>query len=421
MATKIIRFSESEIKKCQSDSAFTEFRDERYPLRLRFNTKRNKASWYIVHCANGKAHWHKIGAWPIIKLKDILANLSQYKANMEARLKIQVFESQFKTVAELLNWYLERSQSDQTIKPSRRTTIKWAITRQLNPQIGQLEIENLNHQLLDEKLFWPLQKEYQIATIRSLWAVLKLAFKRAQKLKLIQRNPVAEFEFSDFIETKIKPKAAQLDKQQLSELQHDIERASVPAKFMVLFMLMHATRIGETRQTKWTHFCFDSQRWHIPEELTKTRQSLTLPLTEQAIDLLKQYRMWQQSQNYSGVFLFPNQRKRNALTANKANDLISEVSKGDWSSHSLRKLARTVWADLGVDYMSAELLLNHALSRLEQTYIHTYAEEQKQKSLTKYHDWLNQQVPELMQSLQSVTDLRSTNQLDLIQTTQGKE
>ena len=57
--------------------------------------------------------------------------------------------------------------------------------------------------------------------------------------------------------------------------------------------------------------------------------------------------------------------------------MIRAIANGQWTGHDLRKLARTVWADIGIDYLVAETLLNHAKGKLEQAYIHTYIELQK--------------------------------------------
>ncbi len=67
---------------------------------------------------------------------------------------------------------------------------------------------------------------------------------------------------------------------------------------------------------------------------------------------------------------------------------MSSVSAGEWSAHDLRKLARSRWADQGVDYLVSELMLNHALSKLDKTYINTLVEGQIMEALTQYHEWL---------------------------------
>lgn len=60
-----------------------------------------------------------------------------------------------------------------------------------------------------------------------------------------------------------------------------------------------------------------------------------------------------------------------------------------WSAHDLRKRARSIWAELGVDYIVAESLLNHSGSALDEAYIYAHMAENKREALQTYHDWLN--------------------------------
>ncbi|OBU32036.1 hypothetical protein [Photobacterium kishitanii] len=75
-------------------------------------------------------------------------------------------------------------------------------------------------------------------------------------------------------------------------------------------------------------------------------------------------------------------------------------TKKAWSAHDLRKRARSIWAELGVDYIVCEYLLNHARDKLDQAYIHTHMELQKKEALETYHKWLKKDgVPVSIQNL----------------------
>ena len=52
--------------------------------------------------------------------------------------------------------------------------------------------------------------------------------------------------------------------------------------------------------------------------------------------------------------------------------------------------------DLKVDYMIGEFLLNHAMSKLDEAYIHTEAQALKREALEKYA-WLDEQKPRYIQ------------------------
>ena len=86
---------------------------------------------------------------------------------------------------------------------------------------------------------------------------------------------------------------------------------------------------------------------------------------------------------------------------------FTALSGEQWTSHDLRKTARTAWADLGVDYLIGELLLNHALKALDVTYIHTTAEAQKRQALERWHAWLDERGFAALHSATGATDART--------------
>ncbi|WP_150781354.1 hypothetical protein [Pseudomonas fluorescens] len=53
--------------------------------------------------------------------------------------------------------------------------------------------------------------------------------------------------------------------------------------------------------------------------------------------------------------------------------LFKAMAKGEGESHELRKVARAQWMDLGIDYLAAGMLLNHAMNDLDATFVHTTA------------------------------------------------
>jgi integrase len=160
---------------------------------------------------------------------------------------------------------------------------------------------------------------------------------------------------------------------------------------LFVLLIMHSTRIGETINAKWDAFDFEQKLWRIPEHDTKTKQAHLLPLTEQAINWLKFYKKYQLN-NGKSIYLFPQKsNKRKPMSANQGSRIISAMAKGKWSAHDLRKFARSIWMELGVDYMVGEFLLNHTLNKLNQAYIHTLAMPNCKAALTLWSNWLEEQ------------------------------
>ncbi|BAC96883.1 phage integrase [Vibrio vulnificus YJ016] len=381
--------SDAAIKRHLADGSVYQLKDPRYSLYLRYNTARTGGSWLLVHYAKGKQRRSKIGAWPVTSSKVIFDRLGAFKAEIGLNPSgADVCIGQFTSVGDLLRWYQVRVSKNRSMSKSRKVNTKSMIKCHLLPMLGDIELAHVSRQVLDAELMWPLQERYEISMVRCVFAALKVAFKQAKKLKLIEDNPLADLRFSDFIDATIAIKDAKVRPEHVKSIIESLGKHDEASQALVVMILAHGTRIGETRQARWDHIDFDSREWFIPSENTKTKSAHRLPLTDDMIGYLKQYRA---SQKSDSVFLFPSARKRSVMSASNASKKIKAVSNGQWTAHDLRKVARTVWADLGVDYMVSEILLNHALSKLDKTYVHTFVEAKKREALTSYQVWLNLQ------------------------------
>ena len=69
---------------------------------------------------------------------------------------------------------------------------------------------------------------------------------------------------------------------------------------------------------------------------------------------------------------------------------MREVSGRQWTSHDLRKLMRSSLADIGVDHMVGELLINHALGVTTETYLTRDAMERRREALERWHARLDE-------------------------------
>ncbi|SFB46337.1 tyrosine-type recombinase/integrase [Azotobacter beijerinckii] len=385
-----IKFSEAEIRRHAEQPHIRQLRDPRYPpLLLRFATGRARASWLIVRHAQGRSTSTKLGNWPDLPARAAIELLPQKLAELTGDPSAVVRVLGWETVADLLRWYDERAARDRLLSSKRRGTVRSLVACQLLPRVGSLRLLSVDRDALDERLVWPMQEARSLAYTRQAFGLLKVAFKQAARLKKLTINPLSDVVFTDFIQTKIRPKPARLRPQQLPELlEHLAERWETrPADAMLaLMMLCHGTRIGETRLAKWSHIAVEEE-WFIPADDTKTGAEHRLPITRHVTALLDAYRNRQLALGYDGIYLFPRGDGR-PWTDRQASAVFDRLGAGEWTSHDLRKIARSMWADLGVDYLIGELLLNHALDDLDAAYIHTHAMTLKRSALERWHLWL---------------------------------
>jgi integrase len=386
MTVATIQFTDSAIKRALADKSVTELRDPRFPLRLRLSRLHNRGSWHLVTYKDGKDRWEKVASWPLVGAKVILDGLPSM--SIQHRQENNVKVNNWLSCSGLLQWYLTRSQSDTSLSIKRKRNIKCAISKHLLPVLGDVLLSELNHHKVDELLIWPLQSRYAIGSVRQYYAILRKAFKQATVLKLISDDPLSSLSFTDFISTPIATKPPKLQATDLLPLLTNIGNAKDDAAVLIFTMLAYGTRIGETRLLKWAYYDEANTKLVIPADITKTQAQLTIPITPLMATVLNWHKRNQLADGYRGVYLFPHKYRAGGLDERSANSMVKQVSNGEWTAHDLRKLARSCWADLGIDYMVAEQMLNHSMTKLDQAYIHTYLADQKRAAIELWHSHL---------------------------------
>lgn len=386
MTTAAVKITDAEIKRqAYSDALVLRDTDNR-GLYLRFTKARDRASWYLVT----KRKWNLIGSYPDLNAKQVVAALPAIRLRLEAGEGTSL--SKWATVGELLSWYAERMARDRNLSSKRKRTGASAIKCHLIPRLGELPLTGVDKAALDSQLMWPLQETLSIDYVRLVFQLLALAFRQAFKLGLIACNPMTGIKFSDFSKAKVGIKPCRLRGVQLPEVLEQLADVFVSAPrdaMLALLMLGHGTRIGESRLTQWPHISLAEREWFIPGDHTKTGVEHHLPLTEQMCEILKRYRDWQYANGYDGQYVFP-ARNGKPLSEGQASAVFTRLGRGEWTSHDLRKVARTGWADIGIDHLIGELLINHAMGHNVKVYIQSDVMGRKRDALEKWHAHLDQ-------------------------------
>ena len=385
MTTTAVKITDAEIKR-QAAGEARDLRDiEARGLYLRFAKDRARASWYLVV----RGEWKLIGRYPDLSAKQVAAALPGIRLRLAAGEGSNL--SKWLLVGELLDWYADRMARDRSLSSKRKKTGASLIKCHLKPLLGAVPLASVDKSTLDDRFMWPAQESIGIDYVRSAFQLLALAFRQAFKLRLITINPMKDVKFSDFSKAKVGVKPSRLRVTQLQDLLTLLRdsMASAPADAMLaLMMLCHGTRIGETRQAQWSHISLAEREWFIPAENTKTGVENHLPLTDQVRQLLITYRDAQWAGGYDGQFLFPS-RKGKSLSEGQASAVFARLGQGEWTSHDLRKVARTGWADIGIDHLIGELLINHAMGHNVKVYIQSDVMARKREALDRWCAYLD--------------------------------
>ena len=215
---------------------------------------------------------------------------------------------------------------------------------------------------------------YAVATLRAdsdPAAALRGAIHRP---KVEHRKPLTKGQIKDFI--------GALDK-------YGGYRTTVIALHLLLLTFV---RTVELRKALWSEFDLDNAEWRIPAERMKMREPHIVPLSKQAVELLREL----QTHTGGRGMLFPNYRRpkdcMTATTLNRALERMGFNGKGSigFSAHGFRATASTLLNEVGYRSDVIERQLAHAeRDKVRASYNHAEYMVERKAMMQAWADYLD--------------------------------
>ncbi|VXB68525.1 site-specific integrase [Brevundimonas sp. G8] len=142
------------------------------------------------------------------------------------------------------------------------------------------------------------------------------------------------------------------------------QRQGVAAKALE-FTVLNAVRTSETLNDTWSEFDLDAKVWTIPATRTKTSTQLRVPLTDDAVLILREMR------DLGSEWVFPATSLKGPLSINAMRSVVIRMGTGEQATvHGFRSSFRD-WAGETTDFPRdiVEMCLGHAVgSAVERAY-----------------------------------------------------
>ena len=150
-------------------------------------------------------------------------------------------------------------------------------------------------------------------------------------------------------------------------------------------------RPGEIRQAQWSEIDWDAAEWHIAAEKMKMRRDHIVPLSDQAISILREQQ--KEVGKINTDWVFPSQIKpRNAMSDGTVNKAIKRLGFGDMAvAHGFRALARTTIRErLHYDSEIIEKQLAHKTNNpLGEAYDRTQFLDKRKVMMQEWADYID--------------------------------
>lgn len=148
-------------------------------------------------------------------------------------------------------------------------------------------------------------------------------------------------------------------------------------------------RPGELRHAEWSEFDFEKEEWRIPGPKMKMRETHIVPLSHQALEVLREVHQLTGSKMY----VFPSERGGGRpMSENTVNAALRRLgyTKDEMTGHGFRSTASTLLHELGFDHRVIERQLAHG-ERNKVAAAYNFAEylPERRQMMQRWADYLD--------------------------------
>ncbi len=318
--------------------------------------------WRLDYRINGKRKTLSMGVFPDVNLAQAREKMMEAKALIAQGIdpsenKKQAKEKRdgkynFRNIAIL--W---RNESVANKEWSRNHELKVWRTLEMNvfPYFGHKDIKDISAPEIKEVLKL-MEKRGATELLKKVKQRCSAVFNYAISEGLTDNNPTLALKFRKHIAENHN----HITYQDLPELVQSIEHGNLAptVKAGLKIALLTFQRTHEIRFAQWQHIDFDTGLWHIPATIMKMKRDHIVPLSKQAVAILKGLQPI--TGHYKYVFasnVDPDKKPMNS------NALINALYALGWkhrmTTHGFRHLASTVLHECGFDPRHIEKQLSH--------------------------------------------------------------
>lgn len=323
--------------------------------------------WQLRYRYEGKEKTDSLGQYPDVSLADARVKRDDSRRLVAAKVdpvlkrrgdrqaKAVAHENNFEAIgrAWLAHWRTGLSSASHADQTLRR------LEADVFPRIGKRPTAEIEASELVE-MARAIESRGAADVARRALQTCGQVFRYAIAHGKARRNPVADIKPGEVLKGHKTENYARVGAGELPALLRKIEayQGTPVTRLAIKLMALTFVRTGELIGAKWAEFDLEAARWDIPGERMKMKSPHIVPLSPQAVDVLKTL----QTVTGDRVLLFPGERDHDKPMSN--NTILKALErmgyKHKMTGHGFRGIASTVLHEHGFEHAHIELQLAHA-------------------------------------------------------------
>ncbi len=350
--------------------------------------------WRCKYRVSGKEKLLAIGVYPVITLAEAREKCLQAKrllalridpsqAKKEEKIKQQInSENSFEKVAD--EWHHNQKLS---WTPRHAEYVARRLKANILPNLGSRSINEITApELLSTLRIIEAREAYDVA--HRMLQTCGQIFRYAIATGRAERDVTTDLRGA--LKTRKVENYKRLEAKELPEFMQRLEGyvGELQTKLGLKLLILTFVRTGELRGAKWSEIDLIKNEWRIPAERMKMRDPHIVPLSNQAIIILKQL----QSMNGHREHVFPNRFR--PLTFISENTLIYAIYRMGYqnqaTAHGFRATASTTLNEHGFRPDVIERQLAHAeRNKVRASYNHAQYLPERREMMQWWADYLD--------------------------------
>lgn len=352
--------------------------------------------WQFRYQFEGKAKTASLGPYPLITLaearekrdvlrKGLLDSIDPVQAKRLEKAQRQALEDHlFEKIAR--QWFEHWSKA----RTERHAAyVLRRLEKDVFPDIGQFPITGIK--ALDVvRVVKRIEDRGALDISKRAFQTIGQICRYAVAHGLAERDVTSDIRPSDVLASRKAKNYARIDAKDLPELLQKTEGyQGYPATRLAMNMMaLTFVRTGELINARWEEFDFEKAQWRIPAERMKMRTPHIVPLSRQALEVL---RILHRISGHRKI-LFPGERDHSKPMSN--GTILAALDRmgfrGRMTGHGWRGLASTILHEEGFEHMHIELQLAHQeRNKVSASYNHALYLKQRAEMMQWWADYLD--------------------------------
>lgn len=350
--------------------------------------------WRLKYRYAGMEKRLALGVYPEVTLSDARERCDQARKALAAgndpgelkkeakRLAILKGENTFETIAR--EWY-EQHKHEWVTNYAEKMIVR--LETHIFPTLGNRPVAEIKAPELLSVLR-VVEKSGALDLARRLKQTCGQIFMYAISTGRAERNPVPDLQGA--LKTPVQKNRAYLKADELPEYLKKLEAfdGEYQTKLALKFLLLSFVRTTELRAAVWQEINFDTAEWRIPAERMKMRDPHIVPLSTQAVAVLRELRKHSGSREH----LFPNHNKPSTFMSE--NTMLFALYRMGYHSkatgHGFRSTASTILNENGFQPDVIERQLAHCeRNKVRAAYNHAQYLPERRKMMQWWADYLD--------------------------------